>query len=330
VRGPEPRPGSQLGAHVLLAGVRQNLRLPWDAPVSLIPAFYLGCVVAIGVPREEGEEGGPAWIGSGFFYGRRVGEREGVAQYAVYLATNKHVLGDLDHIVLRANPPADDPNPARGFALVLREEGQPIWVGHPNESVDVAAIRINFDSLRDAGMEAFFFENDNAAMTLQQLGEAGITEGDQLFVLGYPMGLVGDHRSVVIVRNGSIARIRDALAGTEETYLVDSSIFPGNSGGPVIIRPQAMAIHGTVSPTSATLIGIVSGYVSYTDIAYSGQTHRVRMIFEENSGLATAFPVDAIDQAIETDPYFQQMQLELAQPAHEAGPQPVAQPPHDE
>jgi S1-C subfamily serine protease len=296
--------------------------------MSLIPAFYLGCVVAIGVPRDEAEEGGPAWIASGFFYGRRLGEVEGVGRYAVYLVTNKHVFGELEHALIRANPPPTDPNPARDFPLILRRDDEPIWFGHPEDDVDVAVVRINFDALREAGMDVFFFENDNTALTLAQMIDTEITEGDQLFVLGYPMGLVGEHRSVVIVRNGSVARIRDALAGTENSYLVDSAVFPGNSGGPVIIRPQAMAIQGTKSPMRAALIGIVSGYVSYTDVAVSAQTNRIRMISEENSGLAAAFPVDAIDRTIETDPSFRQQQIELAQQPAEAGPQPVAQPPH--
>lgn len=295
--------------------------------MALVPGSFLDCVVAIGVPREEGEEGAPGWIASGFFYGRRVGATpQGVAQYSVYLVSNRHVFEGLDAAVIRTNPPADDPAPARDWPLQMNNgTGTPKWIAHPRESVDVAAIKVNYNQIRQEGMQVSFFTDDGTALSSAQLVEAGITEGDNLFVLGYPMGLVGEHRAVVIVRNGSIARIRDALTRPEESYLVDSAVFPGNSGGPVVIRPEGVALEGTSQPTRARLIGIVTGYVSFTEVAVSAQTGRVRNVFEENSGLASAHLVDAIDDCIEADPLFHQMRMQFAVPppeeaAEDAGP----------
>jgi len=37
--------------------------------------------------------------------------------------------------------------------------------------------------------------------------------------------------------------------------MVDASIYPGNSGGPVVVRLMAMAIAGTKSYAKAALIG---------------------------------------------------------------------------
>src|ERR1019366_8874960 len=59
--------------------------------------------------------------------------------------------------------------------------------------------------------------------------------------LGFPLQLVGGERNYVIVRHGTIARIGDMLAGTNKNFLVDTFIFPGNSGGPVILKPEMMA-----------------------------------------------------------------------------------------
>ena len=259
--------------------------------MSLIPKFFLDCVVAIGVAADaETPETGPGWIASGFFYGRHVGEdAAGTKQYYVYLVSNRHVFEGLDAAILRANPPADDPAPARDYGLNLKNpDGGQLWTAHPDESVDVAVVKVDFNRLKAEGMQVAFFEDDKTALVAGQIVEAGITEGDHLYVLGYPMGLVGEHRAVVIVRNGTVARIRDALARTEETFLVDSTVFPGNSGGPVVIRPQAMAIAGTQSPSKADLIGIVTGYVSYTEMAVSAQTARVRMIFGATSCSSTS------------------------------------------
>ena len=62
---------------------------------------------------------------------------------------------------------------------------------------------------------------------------------------GFPMGQVGKERNYTIVRHGSLARVRDAIVGSSESFLVDTLIFPGNSGGPVVIRPEALAVGGT-------------------------------------------------------------------------------------
>src|SRR5207247_3057746 len=73
---------------------------------------------------------------------------------------------------------------------------------------------------------------------------------------------------------------------------------PGNSGGPVIIKPEMSAVGETKPIDSASLIGVVAGYVPYADVAISRQTERPRIIFEENSGLAIVYPVDLIQEAI--------------------------------
>ena len=62
-------------------------------------------------------------------------------------------------------------------------------------------------------------------------------EGDGVFVIGFPLGLVGDARNYPIVRYGVIARIQDWIRRHQDTFLVDAPAFPGNSGGPVVLKP---------------------------------------------------------------------------------------------
>jgi S1-C subfamily serine protease len=125
-----------------------------------------------------------------------------------------------------------------------------------------------------------------------------ITEGDFAYVLGFPMGITGGRRNTVIVRSGSIARIRDVLVKANHTFLIDAFIFPGNSGGPVILKPETLSIQGTKAQNTAYLIGIVHSYLTYQDVAISSQTKKPKVIFEENSGLAAVHPVDFIDETI--------------------------------
>jgi len=126
-----------------------------------------------------------------------------------------------------------------------------------------------------------------------------VTEGDGVFVLGFPMGLVGSHRNAVTVRSGTIATIRPLLAGTETDFVIDALVFPGNSGGPVVLKPELFAIDGTKANNKASLIGIVHSYVSYREVAVSAQTREPRIVFMENSGLARVHPVDYVNNVVD-------------------------------
>ncbi|MCW3996945.1 MAG: serine protease, partial [Candidatus Bathyarchaeota archaeon] len=132
----------------------------------------------------------------------------------------------------------------------------------------------------------------------QRLNDLGIMEGDFAYVLGFPMGLIGKNRNTVIARSGTIARIRDTLAKNNKEFLIDAFVFPGNSGGPVISKPELFAIEGTKSQRASYLIGIAKSYVPYRDFAISRQTRRLRVIFEENSGLAAVHPIDYVQETI--------------------------------
>jgi len=262
----------------------------------------MDCVVAIGIDNKDvnGHEidNPKTWIATGFLYGYAIKKLDNEKnQYMISLVTNRHVFNNLSSIYLRFNPQANES--AWDYKIdLLDDNGDAIWITHQDPEIDIALIPINFNQLIEHKIQANVFQNDNHIANIDKMNKVGITEGDFAYVLGFPMGLVGDHRNTVIVRGGSIARIRDALNRTNKEFLVDAFVFPGNSGGPVISKPEAMSISGTKSLKSANLIGIVKSYVPYQDIAVSVQTKRPRVIFEENSGLASVHPVDFIEEII--------------------------------
>lgn len=256
--------------------------------MALIPPFFLDCVVVIGKLAQQQEV---AWIASGFFYADFQKKIEGGRYYLTYLVTNRHILEELDQICLMFNPTTK--KPAKQYQFNLET-----WASHPNSEIDVAVTSINVESLRNQGIQLSVFQSDQHIVTLNKIAELGITKGDFVYTLGFPMGLVGEKRNYVIARSGSIARIRDAVNRESNEFLIDSFVFPGNSGGPVVIKPEAMAIQDTKSVSVAYLIGIVKGYIPYKDVAVSVQTKRPRVIFEENSGLTAVIPVDFIQETI--------------------------------
>ena len=262
--------------------------------MALIPPFFLDCVVSIGVPNPNAA---PSWIGTGFVVGRYASEQEGQKQYMTFLVTNKHVLQNKDDVILRFGN--SDHSGILDYPVKLQDQNGPIWVGNPSQDIDVAAFFINPKVLEKDTAAFSFFALDEHAIGVAEMKESGVSEGDGVFVLGFPMGIVAEQTMHVIARAGFIARIRDVLDSQNPAFLIDANIFPGNSGGPVVIRPELSSIQGTKAISRSDLIGIVKSYVPYRDVAISQQTGNPRVIFEENSGLALVETVDSIRATVD-------------------------------
>jgi hypothetical protein len=259
--------------------------------MSLLPPFFLDAVTAIGVGDDPATR---QWVGTGFLYGRFEEEIDKSTKgYNVFLVTNKHVLDGLKRVYLKFNS-ANDASSKDYSVSLIATNGRRMWVGHPDANVDVAALIINANTLSKELRKYAFFQSDAHVFATDQLKSEGVTEGDGVFVLGFPMGMVDRERQYVICRTGIVARIRDLMEGKASDFLVDATVFPGNSGGPVILKPELASLSGTKPTNQASLIGIVKAYVPYHDIAASQQTKRARIIFEENSGLSAVEPVDHI------------------------------------
>ena len=264
--------------------------------MAVLPPFMRDTVVAIGIDRDKDER---RWVGTGFLYGTPIpNHSEGSdTLYKVWLVTNKHVLRGLKQAYLKFN--AADSGDSKDYRIALMaKNGRPLWIGHPDEDIDVAAMPLNASALKREKRRFSFFGSGAHTMNRSDMVAADVSEGEGLFVLGFPMGLVGESRQYATCRAGCLARVRDFLEDRSKDLLADIWVFPGNSGGPVVIQPSAYAITGTSRVQKADLIGIVKSYVSYRDVAMSQQTGRPRVIFEENSGLTAFESVDSIDETI--------------------------------
>jgi len=261
--------------------------------MALIPPFFLDAVVTIGYKKDDGSKD---WVASGFLIGEYLKGEGDDKRYWVYLATNRHVFEGKKEAFVRFNP--QEAQPAREYTLRLEnEDGTRRWSTNPDPNVDVAVIPINVDLLKNQSIQYFFFRSDEDVAERKKLLEIGMTEGDFVYILGFPMGLTGGERNFVIVRQGVIARIRDALTGPSQEYILDAFVFPGNSGGPVVSKPERLRITDTKSVSQSFLIGMVKSYIPFREVAVSAQTGRPRVVFEENSGLAAVVPIDFVREA---------------------------------
>jgi hypothetical protein len=242
--------------------------------------------------------------GTGFFYGYLIKDDPSPdkRQYEVYLVTAKHVVQgheNASHTDLNIRLNGRDQSKVQQFTIPNQPAvGSSTWFFHPNPNIDVAIYSVNINWLRDQGFFPDFFQNDLHVANIDKLKKLEVTAGDGIFVLGFPMNLAGKQRNYVIVRNGIIAKLDEMLDHASDKFMIDGFVFPGNSGGPVVLKPEITSITGTKSQTTAYLIGLVISYQPYIDMAISPQTGRPRVTFEENSGLAEVIPTDYIDETI--------------------------------
>lgn len=120
-----------------------------------------------------------------------------------------------------------------------------------------------------------------------------------IFVLGFPLGLLKGIRAHVFVRGGVVSRIAELYEGLSSDFTVEAFVFPGNSGGPVLVRPEIIAIKGTKAYPECKLIGIVKSYIHFRKTANSQQPNNSTILIENNTGLTMVETVDSIIQTIE-------------------------------
>lgn len=256
--------------------------------MASVPPDALDAVIRIGNKNNE-------WYGTGFLYASQYKDT-----YLPVLVTNRHIIDNLNddnENVIRLKYVCFDTDIVHLYDIALfDDEDNPNFYCHHDKEIDVAIIPVNYGELKKMGLE--IITHDVSSRT-KEMEEIGVSEGDPINVLGFPMvDLSPNFSESVIARNGSIARIRDLFYGKSKYFLLDCFIFPGNSGGPVISLPQHTAISGTKRIEKAQLIGIVKEYLAYEDIAKSIQTGETRVIFTENSGLTLVHPMDCVEEVI--------------------------------
>lgn len=262
--------------------------------MAIIPQFYKNAVVSIGVKNQNSDI---AWIGTGFFVTRAIDENN----VRPFLVTNRHVFLGKSTIVIRMKE-KDTENLKEFDVSIVNSDGsneKPIYVLHTQEDIDIAVLPLDASFIIENHLEFPAFDIDSNAMTSSELRDNGFDEGALIFMLGYTMGLVNLSSSLPICRLGCIARISKEQIQEQHNILVDIQNFPGNSGSPIINRPEVVSIQGTKNLDRSVLIGIIHSYIPYQETLINSQTGRLVEVRSENSGLAYAHPVEYIKDIID-------------------------------
>jgi len=274
--------------------------------VVLIPPQFFDCVVTVGIQNKK-QPGLFAWQATGFLVGqpiREIKEEDAVPKTLslIYLVTNKHVFEHFEETGHESFAAGFNPQPAAKsevavYVSSLLKDGERQWTGHHTE--DVAVIPVNAPLLKQQGRQFESFRLKANIWSVAKMKSEGVSEGDFVYILGYPMGIVDQDWHYPIVRSGSIARIRDVLDGRRSLFLLDIQNFPGSSGSPVLIRPDITPVGGTQPANEPHVIGVVSAFIPCSDVVSNedGQNWELR----QNSGLAISVSSECILETIKED-----------------------------
>ena len=165
--------------------------------------------------------------------------KTGVVYYwaEIWIATCKHCLRDSAAVAVRIDTKSGG---TRVYPIHSKK-----WTAHPTEDVAVAPLELGLSdspsekerlSINDVDL-ATVKHKDTAARS--QIARMGFYESTPVSMLGFPVGMIeGGKKNYPVVRAGTIAQIQGYLDGDPEhtRFLIDGSVFGGNSGGPIVVR----------------------------------------------------------------------------------------------
>jgi hypothetical protein len=251
--------------------------------------------------------------GTGFLIYREI--RPGVGR--IFLCTNKHVLDPSEELRQKASyiicflnvKTPDGKIVGKPFTVgLIAPNGERRWREHPDENVDVLAFDITDLIIKYPEIVKKWGDYNNLAdKTI--LSAQDITIGDDIFVIGYPLGERQGKTYFPIVRQGIIAsQIGEEFAedqldmngkSIQKTYrgfLIDGGFIPGSSGSPVVLKPETGRFIGNkivMGDSPAYLLGILANTLQLSTI------HSDKGFIGVSSGLGFAFDAVTIKETIE-------------------------------
>lgn len=270
--------------------------------MALIPKEYFKSVFSIEVYKNKEYK----CIGTGFLYFKIEKTEKNELQQdehlgRTYLVTANHVLNIMDspenlkEVFLKFDTLSGEN--ARYFRMPLYNDKKEAIFCTPLETRDVAVIQIDRTKLQKEGVDFIEVFSDSSLLQ-DQYEDKGLANGDDVFFLGFPLGLRGEIKNYAICRGGIIARMDNETLEKNIIYL-DAPVFPGNSGGPVFCKPQVVSISGTKPINRAYLLGIATNFLYKDNEANSAMTTEDIERLEGHLGLSKIVTVDAIEKAID-------------------------------
>lgn len=170
-------------------------------------------------------------IGTGFFY--KAAEEEN-GDFKPVIVSNRHVFQEAENVQLTLTFLNDKKEHyLQNFVLGNIKD---LVIFHPNKNVDLAVIPI-------PGLLKIFLAQGhtpdsvflNKSLIPNQRDLEDISAIEDIYIVGYPNGFMDEINNRPLVRKGITASDFKLDYNGEKKFLVDSAIFSGSSGSPVLI-----------------------------------------------------------------------------------------------
>jgi S1-C subfamily serine protease len=222
--------------------------MAWDLSVDLIQAT---------VQLEQPLGDGSRTVGTGFL----IEDPTPDGRPRTILVTAAHVFDKMPGVSAKIGyriQSADGVWRYDPHTLKIRDGDHQLWVKHPTR--DVAAIEVEAPpEFAKAAIPLAWLAQDDT------FNKYGLGPGDEMMALGFPRGLSANPAGFPILRSGRVASYPLAPASVFPTFLMDFSVFPGNSGGPVFMAEGARRRPGSTESQEVQFVaGMLTQQVELT------------------------------------------------------------------
>ena len=173
------------------------------------------------------------------------------------LVTANHVLNRMPGAQMRIGYRIENADGSWRYApqtIAIRDGTRELWTHHGARDVAVISIVAPPEFARAAIPLSWLAGDD----TFRQ---DNVGPGDEMMTLGFPRGLASNGAGFPILRSGRVASYPLAPSAAFPTFLLDFSVFPGNSGGPVYMSSASDRHVGADNQPVQFIAGILTQQV---------------------------------------------------------------------
>ena len=211
-------------------------------------------------------------------------DRSGANAHNVWVVTCKHAVENSPFIGLRLNK-------STGGSVTYVTTGAS-W--KRDRQADVAVLK--FDGWRNPNIDLAMFEYGQA-VDRDSIESNALYEGTPVALTGFPISMLEtSDRNYPVVQFGYIAQIQGYLAEhpNHPVFLIGGAVFPGNSGGPVLIPGGTLR-----AVTRYFKRGLLLGMVCAQRPAPTRADDQWTFAISQSAHLAQVVPMAEIHRAIE-------------------------------
>ena len=199
--------------------------------VSAKPRFFLADILSYSTIRIECVMTNYCSTGTGFFYFFSIGQGRSIPA----IITNRHVVDGSVLTVLTFSMKKDGA-PLHEKIRLKVPTNICMWYGHHDTNVDLSYMPILpiIEHLKRQGKEVFFIPYAKDFIpTADEL--TGITQLDDVAMIGYPNGIWDEVNNQPIFRKGVLATRPNKNYKGKHEFVIDMPVYGGSSGSPVLL-----------------------------------------------------------------------------------------------